>query len=317
MHRIMLVDDEVVITLQLKTLLMSQGYKIAGTASSGEEAVALAHQVNPDLVLMDIVMEGQIDGIDAAEKIRFELGIPVVFLTAHADEMLIARAKRTAPFGYILKPFQDWQINAAIEIALHQKELEQQLQKLLEEMEVKVADRTKELTITNQKLEKEIEKSKKALNLLQKKERELKEAAFDLNEANTALEVLLAKREKDRQELENKLMLNIKELIIPYIEKLKLTDVSSKQETYLDIIESNLAESTTPIGKGMSNEYLKLTPAEIQVANLLKQGKMTKNIAEIMGLSPRTVESYRDSIRNKFGLKHKKINLRTFLISKR
>jgi len=312
----MLVDDEVVIVLQLQALLERQGYKVVATASSGEEAVRAAGEHEPDLILMDIVMEGQLDGIGAADRIRSDLGIPIVFLTAHADEMLIDRAKKTAPFGYILKPFQDWQINAAIEIALHKKELEQQLELALDDRELQIKDRTRELTETNEKLEIEIQKNKRALRLLRKRETQLEETAFDLKEANAAMEVLLTKRDRDRQELEDKLMLNIKELIIPYIEKLRQTDTTAKQDTYLEIIESNLAESTTPIGKGMSDEYLKLTPAEIQVANLLKQGKMTKHMAEIMGLSPRTVESYRDSIRNKLGLKHKKINLRTFLISK-
>lgn len=317
MYRLMLVDDEVVIALQLKEFLRSVGYEVVGVASSGEMAVQMALDLKPDLLLMDIVMDGPLDGIDAAEKIQTAgENIPVVFLTAHADEELIERAKKVAPLGYILKPFQDWQINAAVEIALHKMKLEQQLQKTLEDMEAQVKTRTKELTDANKKLQKEIQKNRKALDLLKKREKELGETTFDLKEANIAMEILLSKRDRDREELMDKLMLNFKELIIPYIDRLRLTDLNNKQETYIDIIESNLEESTTPIGKGMSDEYLRLTPAEIQVANLLKQGKTTKNIAEIISLSPRTVESYRDSIRKKFGLKHKKINLRTFLISK-
>jgi DNA-binding NarL/FixJ family response regulator len=277
----------------------------------------MALDLKPDLILMDIVLGGSWDGIDAVEKMRASgQNIPVVFLTAHADEALIERAKKVAPLGYILKPFQDWQINAAVEVALHKMELERELQRTLGNMEVQVKTRTKELTDTNRDLKKEIEKSRKALKLLKDREKELADITFDLREANIALEILLAKRDRDRQELIDKLMLNLRELVVPYIEKLKLTELSNKQETFIDIIQSSLEESTMPIAKGMSDEYLKLTPTEIQVANLLRQGKSTKDIAEIMGLSPRTVESYRDSIRKKFGLRHKKINLRTYLMSR-
>ena len=317
MYRLMLIDDEVVIALQLKELLLSLGYEVVGIASSGEMAVEMALDLKPDLLLVNIVMEGRLDGIDAIEKIQASgENIPVVFLTAHADQALIERAKNVAPLGYILKPFQDWQINTTVEIALHKMELEQQLQKTLENMEAQVKTRTKELFDANEKFQKEIKIREKALTLLKEREKELEEMSFDLKETNIAVEVLLSKRDRDRQELIDKLMLNFSELITPYIDKLRLTGLSNKQETYVDIIESNIEESKSPIREGMSDEYLRLTPTEIQVANLLKQGKSTKVIAEIMSLSPRTIESYRDSIRKKFGLRHKKVNLRTFLISK-
>jgi AmiR/NasT family two-component response regulator len=145
MYRLMLADDEIVIALQLRELLLSMGHEVVGEASSGEMAVQMALDLKPDLILMDIVMEGRLDGIDAVERIQKKDGnIPVIFLTAHADEALIERAKKVAPLGYVLKPFQDWQVNAAIEIALHKMKLERRLKETLASLETQVKAHGKE-----------------------------------------------------------------------------------------------------------------------------------------------------------------------------
>lgn len=128
MHRIMVVDDEVVITTQLEERLTSMGYMVVGSASSGEEAVDMARCLRPDLILMDIVMPGKLDGINAAETIKAEQDIPIIFLTAYAHNKFVSRAKKVEPFGYIVKPFQDTELRAMIEVALYKKELERKLQ---------------------------------------------------------------------------------------------------------------------------------------------------------------------------------------------
>jgi PAS domain S-box-containing protein len=124
MKRIMLVDDEAIITMQLEKRLSSMGYAVVGVASSGEQSISMARRLLPDLVLMDIVMPGSMDGIEAASKIRSELDIPIVFLTAFADEGHIHRAKKADPFGYIVKPFHEKEVFASIEVALHKREVE-------------------------------------------------------------------------------------------------------------------------------------------------------------------------------------------------
>ncbi|ODS34333.1 MAG: response regulator [Candidatus Scalindua rubra] len=98
MRRIMLVDDEAVITMQLERRLSSMGYDVVGTASSGEESVSITRDLSPDLILMDIVMDGKLDGIDAAEIIKKEQDIPIIFLTAYTDDKFIERAKNVEPF---------------------------------------------------------------------------------------------------------------------------------------------------------------------------------------------------------------------------
>lgn len=127
MAKIMVVDDEVVITTQLEKRLISMGYEVAGRASSGEKAIEMAKRLRPDLILMDIVMPGKVDGIEASRIIKAELDIPVIFLTAYADDKFVIKAKSTEPFGYIVKPFQEKEIRAAIEVALYKKDMERRL----------------------------------------------------------------------------------------------------------------------------------------------------------------------------------------------
>jgi len=127
MSKIIVVDDEATITTHLEERLTNMGYEVMASASSGKEAVKLARSLKPDLVLMDIVMPGEIDGIEAAGIIQKELNIPIVFLSAYGDDKFIARAKEVEPFGYIIKPYQDESLKAAIEIALYNRDLAQKL----------------------------------------------------------------------------------------------------------------------------------------------------------------------------------------------
>jgi CheY-like chemotaxis protein len=127
MANIMIVDDEVVVLTQLAECLEGMGHKIVGEATTGEEAVTLAQNSNPDLILMDIKMPGNFDGIEAAEKIKAEKDIPFIFLTAYAENEFIERAKKVGPFGYIIKPFQRDEIKATVAIALHKNEMDKSL----------------------------------------------------------------------------------------------------------------------------------------------------------------------------------------------
>ena len=147
------------------------------------------------------------------------------------------------------------------------------------------------------------------------KTRELKDKTKNLQELNIALKVLLNKRDEDKKELEKKVLLNVGEMIEPYLSKLKKTKLDDMQRTYLGIIESNLNDIISPFVCGVSINLLNLTPTELQVANLVKQGKATKEIASILNLSAKTIEFHRDNIRKKLGIKNRKINLRTHLLS--
>jgi PAS domain S-box-containing protein len=141
MHKILVADDKVVITTQLVECLTSMRYEFVGRAYSGESAVEKARLLRPDLILMDIAIPGKIDGINAAETIKAELDIPVIFLIDYADDKFVERAKNAAPFGYILKPFQEYEIKAAIEVALYRKESERRLRESEEQLKSEIAER--------------------------------------------------------------------------------------------------------------------------------------------------------------------------------
>lgn len=125
--QILVVENERIVAEDIKKTLNNLGYDVSGIASSGEEAVKKAKELNPDLALMDIVLEGNMDGIDAAGQIYSSLGIPVVYLTAYADEERLQRVKISEPFGYILKPFEERELHTTIETALYKHKMEKAL----------------------------------------------------------------------------------------------------------------------------------------------------------------------------------------------
>jgi len=192
---------------------------------------------------------------------------------------------------------------------------EQKLQRAYESLEQRVEERTGELVRANVRLKKEIEERKQAEMSLLQKEEELRLKSINLEEANTALKVLLKRGEQDRSELEDKVLSNIKELALPYVEKLRNTGLDDKQKTFLEILESNLNDIVSPFLKKLSSQYLNLTPTEIQVANLIREGKSTKEIAEVLTISERAIEFHRNNIRDKLGLKKSKTNLRSYLMT--
>ena len=157
--------------------------------------------------------------------------------------------------------------------------------------------------------------SKELERRVNEKTRELEDKAKNLQEVNTALKVLLKRRDADKKELEEKVLLNVREMIEPYLNKLKKTKLDEMQKTYLGIIESNLNDIISPFVCGVSINLLNFTPTELQVAKLVKQGKITKEIASILNLSAKTIEFHRDNIRKKLDINNKKINLRTYLLT--
>lgn len=125
--QVMIVEDEAIVALDIQNRLSMMGYQVAAVASSGLEAIEKSRQVKPSLILMDIMLEGDMDGIDAAGTIREEQNIPVIYLTAYADEKTLGRAKVTEPFGYIIKPFEDRELNLTIEMALYKHQAENKI----------------------------------------------------------------------------------------------------------------------------------------------------------------------------------------------
>ena len=158
-------------------------------------------------------------------------------------------------------------------------------------------------------IKKNLEKKVAACNRLLQIERE------KVEDTNTTLEVLLEKRDQDRAEIEEQLLANVKQLTAPLLEKLRRTKLDTAQEQLVKIIQANLEEITAPFINRLSSKHLNLTPMELQVANHVKQGRSTKEIAAMLHLAPETINVHRKNIRKKLGIRNKHINLRTLLAS--
>lgn len=150
---------------------------------------------------------------------------------------------------------------------------------------------------------------------LKKREQELEEKSRNLQDANTALRVLLKRREDDKTELEEKVICNVRELILPHLENLKITPLDSQQLNQLSILERNTNEIISPFLRTLTSKYPNLTPMEIKVINFIKEGRTTKEMAELLNASARTVEVHRDNIRKKLGLRNRKANLKSHLMA--
>jgi PAS domain S-box-containing protein len=209
-------------------------------------------------------------------------------------EIYYLEARPLCDEGPFLKEERDLLDSVAVHVArtIKRKEIENEIFKHKEYLEELVAARTRELSASKQALESQ---------------------SRHLAEVNTALRILLDQREKDKRKLEDTLLLNVKELITPYVHKLKGSALNPTQETLVDIVESNLNNIVSPFLNNLNMKLANLTPTEIQVANLVKQGKTNGEIAEILCISVHTVTAHRYHIRTKLGLKNKKINLRTHL----
>jgi CheY-like chemotaxis protein len=133
--RIMIVEDEWTVAEEIKMVLQGMDYDVTSMSSSGEEAIQNAEKDKPDLVLMDIVLEGEIDGIAAANEIRSRFNIPIIFLTAYTDDKILERASITGPFGYIVKPFVNEDLKISIEIALYKFRMERERKRFIEELQ--------------------------------------------------------------------------------------------------------------------------------------------------------------------------------------
>ncbi len=298
--RLLIVDDEEAIRNLLKRMLSHEGYECE-TAPDAECARSLLDRHVYNLLLCDIRMPGE-SGLDLCRFVKSafpEMGIVMVTVI---DSLETARqALDLDIYGYIIKPVDRSQILIGVANALRRQQLELAAKTARETLEKMVYERTAQLV--------------KANKILEKNEAELKERAEEYEDLNNALRVLLKKREEDKNILGDRILTNIKKIMIPNLERLQKSRLSPRNRHILDLIQTNIEEITSPFVKSLSSAYIDLSPNEIQVADLIRQGKHTKEIAAIMNLSENTIMTHRFHIRTKLGLKNKKTNLQTFLTS--
>lgn len=181
------------------------------------------------------------------------------------------------------------------------REMEDALRRARDELEHKVLERTAELSRLN--------------TVLTQRQQDLEAKNRELSDLNAALKILLNQREKDKTNLEDNIMANIKGLILPYVERMRQGPLNDRQRAALEVIETNLNEIVSSFSRQISSAYTKLTPREIEVAHLVREGRDSKEIADLLGLSVPTIEFHRNNLRQKLGLRKKRQNLRAFLLS--
>ncbi len=150
---------------------------------------------------------------------------------------------------------------------------------------------------------------------LRKSQEDLIEQKQSLEETNIAMKVLLRQREEDKLDLEKKVLGNVKDLVLPYVAKLKNSHLKARDRTLVEIIDNHLQDIISPLLQRFANAKILLTPQEMQVASLVKDGKTSKEIADVLNVSETTVNFHRKNLRVKFGLRNKRTNLRSYLLS--
>ncbi len=195
------------------------------------------------------------------------------------------------------------------------KKAEEELDKYRVHLEELVDERTAELAESNRRLEQEVEERKRAEKKLKRREKQLQSQSDHLGEVNTALRVLLKQREDDKRELGQSVLKNVEELVIPYVQRIAAGKINPQQKTLIGVVEANLNNIVSPFIDKLTSGLARLTPVEIRVASLVKAGKTNKEIAEILLISKNTVLFHRHNIREKLGIKNKKINLQSHLLT--
>jgi len=259
------------------------------TCLKGEDAVrAVKRSILENrpfaVAFVDIVMENGMGGVEAAERIRsMDPMMEIVMVTAFSDKDIRGIACRVLSphkLHYLLKPFHPLEIYQYASALTSKWLTENELQQAYENLESRVQERT-----------------------------------VELEDVNAALKVLLNRIQEDKEAAEEQVLSNVRELVVPFVDKLKRGKLSQNQVDCLKLLETNIEQIVSPFVKNIGSEYSNLTPTEIRVAFLIKEGKTTKEISELLSSSTRAIEFHRHSIRTKLGLRHKNTNLRSFLLS--
>jgi DNA-binding response OmpR family regulator len=312
MTKILAVDDNQKYLTSIAVLLENLIPNcVVDTAQSGADGIQKAKRKKPDTILLDLHMP-ELDGFEVCKRIKSDDStkhIPVIMLTGVGTEVE-SRVKglEIGADAYLKKIIDSAELAAQIKAMLRIKKAEDDLRKEKSGQEDLVKEKTRALRAGEAKY-------RHANAELLEKESELQSKSHRLNEVNAALDVLLKKRDEDKSDFQENVMLNMKRIVLPHLERLQKSRLSEAQMTLVGLVESNINNIVSPFVRKLSSEFLNLTPMEIRVANLIKEGKTNKEIAELLIVSIHTIITHRKNLRNKLGLRNKKTNLRSYLLS--
>lgn len=324
---ILLVDDEENILASIGWFLKKNHFRVT-TAPSGREAIKTLKKQKFDLVITDLVM-AEVDGIAVLKEAKsLDPDIGVIILTGYAD---VATAVKTLKLGaddYLQKPCDIDDLISKTRRSFEKRDLMGRLRNKNEQLKTAItAQKVAELKLqdSHDTLERQVEKRTSELSatlyelqtVLQAvvlKERELQKKNRELHDANAALNIMLKRREHEHIAIRKEIAAKTLEMVLPLLKKAyNMTSGAARQ--YIETAQVNLQDA---FSKHRHDDILvnaKLSPRELQVVHYIRQGKTSKEIADLLGLSTSTVVSYRENIRKKLRVKNKKINLRKFVTS--
>ena len=304
---ILVVDDNHENLRILVQLLTDAGYRVHA-ATKGSLALGAVKQSLPDLILLDIKMSGM-DGYEVCRRLKEDVqtaDIPVIFISALNDMEDKVKGFSLGGADYITKPFQFEEVLARVQTHLSFFKLKKKLSEKIRLLHHEIVERERVEALLQQKHD--VMEQKVA-----ERTAELMEKSRHLEEVNQALKAMLDHRELERRAIEENMAVNLKKYVSPYLEQMKQSVEGEAARTSLSIVETNLKELVVPNRSSLSSKYIDMTPSEIKVTDLIRQGKGSKEIAEHLNLSISTVSNFRHGIRKKLGLNNKKTNLRTYL----
>jgi DNA-binding NarL/FixJ family response regulator len=308
--KILYVDDEKINLLNFESAF-SKDYEILN-AETGEEALKIfKKEADIAMVISDQRMPG-ISGVELLEKIYRLNPDPIrMILTGYKDiEDILGAINQGRVHRYVLKPWEEKEIRPILKQAGQLYLLTMENQRLVEELQ----NKNKELGKLNNDNNKMNKRLLEDILKRQETEEELALRSRELEEANNAMKVLLKQSSEAKQEMESKILSNIRDLIMPYIDDLEKRLDDRQDLLYVKVVKANLEQITSTFSNRLAVK-LNLTPRELQIAELVRQGRTSKDIAKLLNLSRRTVETYRDNLRRKLSVKNKKQNLRSLLLS--
>lgn len=241
------------------------------------------------------------------KSVRGVIGLGHIAEDKRFDQESIMILERFAALA--LLSLQKAELYAEIKKELaERKKAQLALRNYQDQLEASVLARTAQLAS-------EVEMRRQTEVALRHQETELKAQSQHLEEVNTALKVLLKQREEDKMELQESVLGNVKELVAPYLQQIRKTQLTTRQKTLVQIIESNLDNIVSPFINRLSHKFANFTPTEIRVANLVKEGRTNKEIGDLMSISKNTVLYHRHNIRKKLKLTNTAVNMRSYLLT--
>ena len=324
---ILLVDDEKNILTSIGWVLEKNNFTVT-TAANGGQAIDLLAANHYDLVITDLIM-AKVDGIAVLQEAKaISPNIGVIILTGYGDvrsavetlklgaddylqkpcdiEELLSKAKRSFEKQDMVVRLREQNEQLKQEISIRQ-EIELQLQQSQANLEKQVQARTTELTDT-------VDELQRVLATLLIREKQLQDKNSELHDANITLSVLMKRREKELHDSRQEIATKTIETVLPLLKKAQ-HKASGSARDYMATAQANLLNVFTPQSHDSALISAKLAPRELQIIHYIRQNKSTKEIADLLGLTISTVESYRENIRKKLRLQNQKINLKKFLTS--